>query len=71
MATTRDGVTLDSGSIQVNNTEIGRIDLSHKHGYHPAYKLTIHGNIIAWFELDTIDLIDKVFDTIFATINPQ
>lgn len=54
-------ITIIDGSIQVKGVEVGRVDHQLKHGYHPAVFLKI-GDKFEWFEQDTPNLIDRVFE---------
>jgi hypothetical protein len=60
MAMTVGRITIDNGSVQVAGKEVGRCDHGYKFGYHPAILLEI-GSEREWFELDTPDLMEKIF----------
>lgn len=63
MADTRNGVTIDNGTVTVDGNKVGEVMKDYKHGYHPAVRVTIDG-VNVWFELDTKNLIDVVFDNV-------
>jgi len=63
-------IVIDSGNITVGSTKVGEVMQDLKHGYHPAVKLVIPDkNIIEWFELDTENLVDTIFERVGELFN--
>jgi len=63
-------IVIDSGEISVDGIKIGTVLQDIKFGYHPAIKLVIPSkHIIEWFELDTDNLVDKIFEEVGKTFN--